>query len=159
MAGDIFYSQLNSTLKNELLLRSAAGKLSRTSKDMDYMLSKTSNVRIVAFDTDRNSKEIGILGGETVLTNTPGKFETAFDNGPYLPGGESGYFTNRSTRIGPVITSLAVSLADASIKAAINTVTTTIVIPDPEMLENIEEIFMRPGRLLEFEIFHLEMLY
>jgi len=152
MAGDIFYSQLNSSLRDELLLRSAAGKLVRSEKYMDYMLQKISNVRITSFESSRDSKVIGILGGETVRTNTDGTFKQPYDNGSYLPGGESGYFTNESTRIGPVITGISVTLADSSINNAINAVSATIVVPDPAMIDKVEEIFMRPGRLLEFEI-------
>ena len=156
MAGDIFYSQVNSSLKKELLLRGSAGKLLRSEKYMDWMTTRLSNVQITAFESDRNSKITGVLGGETVLNNTDPNGESPYNNGAYKPTGKFGYFTNDSTRIGPVITGLTVTLADASIKAAINNVTATILVSDPEMIKSIEETFFRPGQLLEFEIIQNE---
>lgn len=143
MAGDIFYSQVNSSLKKELLARSAVGKLDRSPRAMDYMLQKITNVRLIAYESDTTSKEIGILGGQQVTINS--------SNGSYLPGGKDGYLLNDSNRTGPVITGVDIKLADQTLHK-INTATINITIPDPLMLDNLEDMFFRPGRALRVEI-------
>lgn len=143
MAGDIFYSQLNTSLKSELLARSAAGKLDRSKKAMDFMLQKMANIRLIAYESDTTSKEIGTMGGQQITMNSP--------NGSYLPGGKDGYLANDSSRPGPGITGVEIVLADQTLHK-INTATLSITIPDPEMLDNLEDIFFRPGRAVRVEI-------
>ena len=49
MAGDIFYSSLDHNLRIELDSRAKAGFSSRNTKDLDFMLSKITNVEITAY--------------------------------------------------------------------------------------------------------------
>ena len=145
MAGDIYYSQVNSSLRKELLARSAAGKLDRSPKSIDFMLNKLTNVKIYAFEGDTVTTDpIGILGGGLVTQNSA-------EGGSYLPGGKTGYATNISTRPGPVITGVTVNIADQGEKG-INTATVNITIMDPDQLVEVEDTFFRPGRPLKIEI-------
>ncbi len=145
MAGDVYYSQVNSSLRKELLARSQAGKLNRSPKSIDFMLSKLTNVQIQAFEGDTaTTPVIGTLGGGLVTQNSE-------DGNSYLPGGVNGYATNISTRPGPVITGVTVNVADQGEKG-INTATINLVIMDPEQLNEIEDIFFRPGRALKIFI-------
>ena len=67
MAGDVYYSQVNSSLRKELLARSQTGKLNRSTKSIDFMLSKLTNVQIQAFEGDTaTTPVIGTLGGGLV---------------------------------------------------------------------------------------------
>lgn len=145
MAGDIYYSQVNSSLKKELLARSAAGKLNRSPESIDFMLNKLTNVKIYAFEGDTVTTDpIGILGGGLVTQNSENGYS-------YLPSGTSGYATNVSTRPGPVITGVTVNIADQGEKG-INTATINLTIMDPAQLVEIEDTFFRPGRPLKIEI-------
>ena len=71
MAGDVYYSQVNSSLRKELLARSQTGKLNRSPKSIDFMLSKLTNVQIQAFEGDTaTTPVIGTLGGGLVTQNS-----------------------------------------------------------------------------------------
>jgi hypothetical protein len=145
MAGDLYYSQVNSSLKKELLARSATGKLNRSPESIDFMLNKLTNVKIYAFEGDTVTTDpIGVLGGGLVTQNSENGYS-------YLPGGPSGYATNISTRPGPVITGVTVNIADQGEKG-INTATINLTIMDPSQLVEIEDTFFRPGRPLKIEI-------
>jgi len=95
---DIFYSQVDPNLQEELLARAAAGKRNRRTKDINYMVSKIANVSITPYDisyvtgsnTDNQqavSEKIpiteAILGGAGVR------------QGEYLPTGPRGFVTDR----------------------------------------------------------------
>lgn len=145
MAGDLYYSQVNSSLKKELLARSATGKLNRSPESIDFMLNKLTNVKIYAFEGDTVTTDpIGVLGGGLVTQNSENGYS-------YLPSGTSGYATNVSTRPGPVITGVTVNIADQGEKG-INTATINLTIMDPAQLVEIEDTFFRPGRPLKIEI-------
>ncbi len=145
MAGDLYYSQVNSSLKKELLARSATGKLNRSPESIDFMLNKLTNVKIYAFEGDTVTTDpIGVLGGGLVTQNSENGYS-------YLPSGPSGYATNISTRPGPVITGVTVNIADQGEKG-INTATINLTIMDPAQLVEIEDTFFRPGRPLKIEI-------
>lgn len=145
MAGDLYYSQVNSSLKKELLARSAAGKLNRSPESIDFMLNKLTNVKIYAFEGDTVTTDpIGVLGGGLVTRNSENGYS-------YLPSGPAGYATNISTRPGPVITGVTVNIADQGEKG-INTATINLTIMDPAQLVEIEDTFFRPGRPLKIEI-------
>ena len=49
MAGDIFYSSVDKNLRSELNARAAAGFSVRGYKQVDFMLSKITNVEISAY--------------------------------------------------------------------------------------------------------------
>jgi hypothetical protein len=107
---NIFYSQVNSKLKKELDLRASAGKTSRGTKELNYMLSKTTNVELIAYKGDevKKDQELYTLGGSTTRQND------------FLPSGEQGYLTKYSTRPGPVITGCTVNIADTISNKYIN---------------------------------------
>ncbi len=135
---NIFYSQVNSKLQTELELRARAGKTSRSTEELNYMLSKTTNVELIAYKGDE-VKEDQIkytLGGSTTRQND------------FLPSGTQGYLTKQSTRPGPVITGCTVNIADNA-QFQINTSTINILIQDPADLDLIEETFFKPGRVVK----------
>jgi hypothetical protein len=135
---NIFYSQVNSKLKKELDLRASAGKTSRGTKELNYMLSKITNVELIAYKGDevKKDQELYTLGGSTTRQND------------FLPSGEQGYLTKYSTRPGPVITGCTVNIADNA-QFQINTSTINLLIQDPDDLNLIEETFFKPGRVVK----------
>ena len=135
---NIFYSQVNSKLQTELELRAGAGKTSRGTKELNYMLSKTTNVELTAYKGDEVKKDQVkyTLGGNTTRQND------------FLPSGTQGYLTEYSTRPGPVITGCTVNIADNA-QFQINTSTINLLIQDPVDLNLIEETFFKPGRVVK----------
>ena len=142
---DVFYSQINSALKKELTARSMAGKLNRTTKGLDFMLGKIANVVLNAYDNIEDDNPVASIGGNSVTSNKYG--------GSYLASGKDGYLINESTRTGPVITGVSINIADQS-QFAINTATVNIVLPDPSLLDDLEDTFLKPGRTIEIQIQH-----
>jgi hypothetical protein len=144
---DVFYSQINSALRKELTARSMAGKLNRTTKGLDFMLGKIANVVLNAYDNIEDDDPVASIGGNSVTSNKYG--------GSYLASGKDGYLINESTRTGPVITGVSINIADQS-QYAINTATVNIVLPDPSLLDDLEDTFLKPGRTLEIQVQHPE---
>ena len=166
---DIFYSQVDANLENELNLRGRAGTYNRTTNDLQFMLEKTANVIITPYsDPDRTTiLESGILGGTRIRT------------GEYLPTGPDGFVstraykvsetkienntikhgtavpkTNNSRRMPPYVTSCEISIADSS-NGLLNNATVNMVIPNPERdLNFIESVYFRPGRHVNIRIEH-----
>jgi hypothetical protein len=81
---DIFYSQVDGNLQEELNARGRSGRYSRTTRDLQFMLEKIANVQIIPFSDNERTKQIdaAILGGGTVRT------------GEYLPSGPNGYVSD-----------------------------------------------------------------
>ena len=144
---DVFYSQINSALRKELTARSMAGKLNRTTKGLDFMLGKIANVVLNAYDNIEDDEPVASIGGNSVTSNKYG--------GSYLASGKDGYLINESTRTGPVITGVSINIADQS-QFAINTATVNLVLPDPSLLDDLEDTFLKPGRTLEIQVQHPE---
>jgi len=82
---DIFYSQVDTNLQIELNARARAGKLSRTTRDLQFMLEKIANCEVIAYAGNQRDETqiVHRLGGKNVL------------DGEYLPSGENGWLTNR----------------------------------------------------------------
>lgn len=83
---EIFYSEVDKKLQDELNARARAGRYDRSEKAIRYMTEKIANVQLTAYaeGSKRNeNKEVHVLGGKTVRT------------GEYLPGGPTGYLTER----------------------------------------------------------------
>jgi hypothetical protein len=166
---DIFYSQVDANLENELNLRGRAGTYNRTTNDLQFMLEKTANVIITPYsDPERTTiLEAGILGGTRIRT------------GEYLPTGPDGFVstraykvsetkiedntikhgtavpkTNNSRRTPPYVTSCDISIADSS-NGLLNNATVNMIIPNPERdLNFIESVYFRPGRHVNIRIEH-----
>ena len=166
---DIFYSQVDANLENELNLRGRAGTYNRTTNDLQFMLEKTANVIITPYsDPERTTiLEAGILGGTRIRT------------GEYLPTGPDGFVstraykvsetkienntikhgtavpkTNNSRRTPPYVTACEISIAD-SINGLLNNATVNMIIPNPERdLNFIESVYFRPGRHVNIRIEH-----
>ena len=67
MSYNIFYTQVDSNLQEELNARGRAGVYDRSNKSLDYMLSKVANIKLTAYNsTGSNSEVVDELGGETV---------------------------------------------------------------------------------------------
>ena len=145
---DIFYSQVNRKLANELELRGQAGKTGRSTKQLNYMLGKIANVELTAyegkFDPSIDENEtLYTLGGQVTKSKS------------FLPSGKSGYLNRSSKRPEPVITGVTVNIADNA-QFQINTSTVTILIQDPIDLDIIERIFFKPGRIVKLTVQHPE---
>jgi hypothetical protein len=175
---NIFYSEVDKNLVEELNARGKAGKTDRSNAALNFMLGKIANARITAYTGNDSTtpivSEYGILGGETVR------------NGRYLPNGPDGFLTrasyNTSTisytkgvdgddvaslvesekiydetrRVGPILTQLSVTIGDHSM-GLLNKATVQISIPNPSRdLEGVEATWFRPGRFVRIEIAHPE---
>ena len=158
MAGDIFYSSLDPNLRIELDARAKAGFSSRQTSDLNFMLSKITNVEITAYKGPTLTKNFLVdyeeytpsrfatLGGKKVRTgsylpNTGNKSETRM--GGYLTGDRP------ANRIPPVITLAEINIGDHSM-ALLNKATFNVLISDPSAdLNEFETVWFRPGRNVE----------
>jgi len=114
MAGDIFYSSVDKNLKSELNARASAGFSSRDHKQMDFMLSKITNVEVSAYKgplLDPNELvEDTVTGGNhrfAILGGSQTRRESYRPSSTGIDGGfKGGYLTNDrpAHRIPPVIT-------------------------------------------------------
>jgi hypothetical protein len=140
---DIFYSQVNTKIAQELDLRAAAGKTGRSTDQLNYMLSKIANVKLTAYNKDEiDESQIALtIGGR--LTK----------NAEFYPSGKDGYLSRPSKRPGPVITGVTVNIADNA-RFQINTSVITLLVQDPEDLDIIEEVFFKPGRVVKLQVQH-----
>jgi len=168
---NIFYSEVDKNLQTELRARGKSFQI-RDNNALNYMLSKIANVEITAYETTSSKSEVvATLGGNTVR------------GGRYMPTGPDGYLmsgrmyeqrelkfndttgkvdliTNpkedRSTRTGPYITAVNVSIGDHSM-GLLNKASFNATIPNPDRdLDEFEEAWMRPGRYARIEIVYPE---
>jgi hypothetical protein len=166
---NIFYSEVDKNLQTELRARGESFR-KRDTDSLNYMLTKIANVEITAYETTSSkSLRVATLGGNTVRT------------GRFMPTGPDGYLMSgrqyqqselefnettgkvdlittakedRSTRIGPYITALDVSIGDHSM-GLLNKASFNATIPNPDRdLDAFEEAWMRPGRYARIEIVH-----
>jgi len=151
--GQIFYSEVDANLANELDARAAVAT-DRTTTALNYMVSKIANVELIAYknqDVKNQSpnNRLYTLGGDRVR------------KGNYLPSGflsdDNVVFNKSKTntyKVPPFITACDVSINDHSF-GLLNSATINIVIPDPiRDIDLIESIFARPGRALTLRIVH-----
>ena len=155
MAGDIFYSQVDTNLQKELNARAIAGSIKKGKPELDFMIGKMTNVRITAFNDPKltnqslaknknnEASKFAILGGATVRS------------GDYIPkfGKSLGYLDRPANRIPPVFTLCNINIGDNSM-GLLNRASLSILISDPSAdLDEFEEIWFRPGRhcLIEIE--------
>ena len=143
---EIFNSAVDGNLQSELTNRALAGKVTRTTQDIAYMVEKIANVTLIPYKTpNATTREVikkGILGG----VNVRGK--------NYKPAGILDPQSNREYRTPPVITSAEIAIGDHSM-GLLNTATINLLIPNPNTdLNLIEAIYFRPGRSVELIIEH-----
>ena len=83
MPGDIFYTEVDPFLKDELIARGRSG-FRRSKKDLDFMLGKVANIQMICYKGTDRKTIIGdsILGGKSVITDK------------YLPSGPNGYLND-----------------------------------------------------------------
>jgi hypothetical protein len=166
---NIFYSEVDKNLQTELRARGESFR-KRDTDSLNYMLTKIANVEITAYETTSSkSLRVATLGGNTVRT---GRFMPTDPDGYLMSGkkyqqseldfnettGKVDLITkekeDRSTRIGPFITAVDVSIGDHSM-GLLNKASFNATIPNPDRdLDTFEEAWMRPGRYARIEIVH-----
>lgn len=175
----IFYSQVDPNLQEEMRRRATAGKTNRSETALRYMTEKIANAELIAYDGNRrdDDKIVHQLGGKTVLS------------GEFLPGGDYGFLSDRkytleetrwattvkngtvkvspnttrddsvsnsSYRIPPFITTAELAINDNT-RGLTNKATINITIPNPDRdLNFMESIYARPGRYCALTIAHPE---
>ncbi len=77
---EIFYSEVYKTLQDELNARGSTGR-NRTTRDLNYMLTKVANVEVTAFEDQKHEKVLFTLGGGEVLKDA------------YTPKGGTGFLS------------------------------------------------------------------
>lgn len=146
----IFYTQVNGAIQRELIARGAAGVSNRTTKALNYMVSKMANVVVEAYGSKPTAESepmpgFGTLGGLTPIV------------GSYMPSGPVGYLNDKvrpAHRIPPVIQDITVELTDQS-KGHLNKASFNIMVFDGTTdLFEIEEIYCKPGRHIRIQIAH-----
>lgn len=144
----LFYSQVNTAVQQELIARGKVRTQTNSTAALDFMLGKIANVQLDAYESQptADSKPIsgfGTLGGSTVL------------NGSYRPTNPTGYLNDKirpSFRIPPIISDVSVSVNDQS-KMYINKANITIKILDATTdLDEMERIYCAPGRYIRLQI-------
>ena len=159
MAGDIFYSSVDKNLRSELNARAAAGFSVRGYKQVDFMLSKITNVEVSAYKgplLDPNELvEDTVTGGNhrfAILGGSQTRRESYRPSSTGIDGGfKGGYLTNDrpAHRIPPVITLVEINIGDHSM-ALLNKATFNVLISDPSAdLNEFESIWFKPGRNVE----------
>ena len=161
MSGDIFYSQVNPSVQAELNARGLSGKR-RTTEDLNFMLGKIANTRIIAYGKKKSTDTYSIIPESELNGNT-------VRSGEFLPGGKNGFLADRqwkrtgtdttteqgvntSKRIPPYVTGVDINITDHSV-GLLNSCTFNITVPNPERdLEYIESIYCRPGRPVRVDI-------
>ena len=105
----IFYSQVDPNLQQELTRRATAGKTNRSETALRYMTEKVANAELIAYDGNRrdDTKIVHTLGGKTVLS------------GEYLPGGDYGFLTDRTYTLEE--TRWATTVKNGNVKVSPNT--------------------------------------
>ncbi len=84
MPGDIFYTEVDSNLKEELNARGRSG-FNRTQKSLNFMLDKVANVQLAAYDgSDRNTIIADSVIGPIVSTTTGTAIQSSFLPKSYL---------------------------------------------------------------------------
>lgn len=157
---DIFYSEVDRNLQEELNSRASAAK-TRTTKDIDFMVGKIGNVTVIPYTNAEKGTAIteGILGGKTTrgIDFLPDGFlYTDFlnKNKPDLNAtGTPTDKTNKLYRTPPYITSAEIAIGDHSM-GLLNTATINFTIPNPKHIEFVEAVYFRPGRFAEVIIEH-----
>ena len=56
---EIFYSQVDSALQQELNARGRAGKTDRNGESLNFMLGKIANVELIAYEQSKKDKNQG----------------------------------------------------------------------------------------------------
>ena len=164
---EIFYSQVDSALQDELNARGRAGKTDRSTEALNFMLGKVANVEMTAYENESREKELHILGGTRVrsgeylpsgttvnpgfLDDRRGSVETLSwvaneKTGEIQVDSTTTAFVNSSKRIPPYITSADINIGDHSM-GLLNKATINITIPNPDRdLIFFESVWLRPVR-------------
>ena len=164
---DIFYSQIDENLEQELNARAGVGKINRNTTALNFMLGKIANVEITAYSSSAYTTPVGEkLGGSETRYNQflPGGFlkersiETINNQIDFTQPGyvakTSDSFNDTSKRIPPIITSADINIGDHSM-GLLNKASVNITIPNPGRdLEYFESIWMRPGRYARIKFRH-----
>ena len=100
MPGDIFHSEVDINLQDELRHRGAAG-FNRSPKDLQFMLEKVANVSLGAYDgTKRDVTKLmpeSFIGPIIQSTDVDTGNSIGFPKSSFLPGGKNGYLNENAT--------------------------------------------------------------
>jgi hypothetical protein len=182
----IFYSQVDKNLQQELNARAGAGSNDRSTAAIAYMTEKIANIELQAYlpaDSGSNrihgsefASDYGRLGGFKVRSNNrylPSgiggylnsgnnqyKYETVTiqedENQDLTAVLQSGSATDLSRRIGPYVKVVDITIGDGSM-GLLNKATVAIEIPNPGRdLDRMESVWMRPGRYVRLKVKHPE---
>ncbi len=179
MSAEIFYTEVDKNLQTELNARAKAGIRDRSNNALNFMLGKVANVQLTAYaSSGSNSEIVGVLGGGEVRTGRfqPNEFlsNSSYDEdivkfyqtdidpntGNKVKPGRAYASTNvlvdKSRRIGPFLTDCGINIGDHSF-GLLNKATIQFVVPNVERdLNDIEDIYFRPGRFVSIDIVHPE---
>jgi hypothetical protein len=180
---NIFYTEVDKHLQEELDARGRAGFSDRSTNSLNFMLGKVANVQLTAYEGNDSKSSIvqqyGVLGGlqlqtgrympngvdgflnEQSYTKDSINFYTETDvnpkNSAIIPGNAYTSTTpliDKSRRTGPFVTGVDIAIGDHSM-GLLNKATIQFVIPNPTRdLDGIEDTWFRPGRYVKIEVEH-----
>ena len=175
---EIFYTQVDKNLQEELNTRAIAA-IRRSTDDINHMISKIANVRLIPYEFNSNVFSVEEmspeLGGNSLRLPAylpTGKYgylntiaQTSTDLNWIVEKNESGKKvaipvlqdvtkTNNINRIPPYLSSAEIQIGDHTM-GLLNTAQVIIEIPNVARdLDLIEEVYMRPGRKIKMEIIY-----
>lgn len=174
---EIFYSQVDSALQEELNARGRAGKSDRSTEALNFMLGKIANVELVAYENESRTTALNKLGGANVRSGeylptgtetNPGFLDdrrVTIEKSSWVTDTVTGEINvdtttdklvNSTKRIPPYITSADINIGDHSM-GLLNKATININIPNPQRdLNFFESVWLRPGRHVTINIAHPE---
>lgn len=174
---EIFYSQVDSALQEELNARGRAGKSDRSTEALNFMLGKIANVELVAYENESRTTALNKLGGSNVRSGeylptgteaNPGFLDdrrVTIEKSSWVTDTVTGEINvdtttdelvNSTKRIPPYITSADINIGDHSM-GLLNKATININIPNPQRdLNFFESVWLRPGRHVTINIAHPE---
>ena len=146
---DLFYSQVNKQLQEELQARGLAG-VRRNTKDLSATLEPIANVTLTAYTGDDPFPGTEILDAKLGGDIVRGK--------DYLPAGflSDSENTQNVLRTKPFITNVSIDIKDQT-RGYINKGTVKLYIPDPTRdLDLIEDTYCKPGRTVLIQLIQPE---
>jgi hypothetical protein len=171
---EIFYSQVDAALQQELNARGRAGKTDRSNEALNFMLGKIANIQLIAYEQAKKDKNqlhtlggVAVRSGEYLPTGTtqfPGFLDDRVTkitdtiwtstNGVLDTDNLTSTYKNTTKRIPPYITSADVNIGDHSM-GLLNKATINIKIPNPQQdFDFFETVWLRPGRPVDIIIEH-----
>jgi len=166
MSTDIFFSQVNLAVQNEIKARAKSG-LTRSTTDLQFMLGKIANIDAEVKIQYTNEKNEAVVVTATTPQRTP---SSGSGTNLFSPNGPNGYLSSTFTsningKNNPIKTNTPsgrtpyfISTADInfgnSTYGSLNTANLNIKVPKLEDIDLVENMFMIPGQEVTLYVYY-----